>query len=119
MYISIENHNLTAIATDGAPIEPITVDTIGLADGERYDFVLTADQEVGNYWFRVRVAEGFWCRNGLKEDYAILHYEGADEAQPEEPLVGSDDSETILNPAHLNTPNGIDLIDLTSAGKVK
>ncbi|XP_072044921.1 uncharacterized protein [Amphiura filiformis] len=69
MYVSVDGHNLTAIATDGAPIKPVSVDRIGVASGERYDFVLTADQDVGNYWFRVQVHEGvFTAEMGLRKN---------------------------------------------------
>ena len=37
---SIEEHNLTVIATDGQFIEPVTVDYIIIHSGERYDFLL-------------------------------------------------------------------------------
>ena len=37
---SIEQHNLTVIATDGQFIEPIEVDYIIIHSGERYDFLL-------------------------------------------------------------------------------
>ena len=37
---SIEDHNLTVIATDGQFIKPVTVDYIIIHSGERYDFLL-------------------------------------------------------------------------------
>ena len=42
---SIEDHNLTVIATDGQFIEPETVDYIIIHSGERYDFLLKAKEE--------------------------------------------------------------------------
>ena len=42
---SIEDHNLTVIATDGQFIEPVTVDYIIIHSGERYDFLLTTKKE--------------------------------------------------------------------------
>ena len=42
---SIEDHNLTVIATDGQFIEPVTVDYIIIHSGERYDFILKGKEE--------------------------------------------------------------------------
>uniref|UniRef100_A0A1X7TWN3 Plastocyanin-like domain-containing protein n=1 Tax=Amphimedon queenslandica TaxID=400682 RepID=A0A1X7TWN3_AMPQE len=42
---SIEDHNLTVIATDGQFIEPVRVDYIIIHSGERYDFLLKAKEE--------------------------------------------------------------------------
>lgn len=41
------------IAADGFPIEPIVVDSVFTAPGERFDFVIDAtnDQHFGNFWF--------------------------------------------------------------------
>lgn len=52
--ISIDNHNLTVIASDGWYFEPVVVSTLVTYAGERFDFVLNADQPIGNYWVRVR-----------------------------------------------------------------
>ncbi|XP_072044923.1 uncharacterized protein [Amphiura filiformis] len=112
LEVSIDNHNLTVIAADGAPIQNISVDRIGVGSGERFDFVLTADQDVGNYWFRVQVSRGFFCRNGLQEELAILRYEGAPQEDPGD--RASPEGGLILNPAALETPNGITLLQIDS-----
>lgn len=45
-----------------------------LSKGERYDFVLTADQKEGNYWIKLQgLAE---CQVNKGHGYAILHYNG-------------------------------------------
>ena len=42
--------------------------------GERLDFVLKANQTLGNYWIKVR---GLWdCEPSNAHGYAILHYNG-------------------------------------------
>lgn len=48
--------------------------------GERYDFVLNANQNVGNYWFRVR-GDGDCFTNKVHQE-AVLHYEGAAKRDP-------------------------------------
>ncbi len=54
--VSIDNHNLVIIATDGAPTKPFTCKSFRIFNAERYDFVLDANQAHGNYWLRVEVS---------------------------------------------------------------
>ena len=43
---------LSVVATDGYEVEPTPVESLIINPGERYDFILTANQTVGNYWVR-------------------------------------------------------------------
>ncbi|XP_041977206.1 laccase-5-like [Aricia agestis] len=52
--ITFEGHNLTVIATDGEPVHPVQVNTIISFSGERYDFVIEANNIPGAYWIQVR-----------------------------------------------------------------
>ncbi|XP_071653202.1 uncharacterized protein [Temnothorax longispinosus] len=52
--VTIEKHFMQIIATDGENVQPILVDAITLASGERVDFVLYANQTPGFYWLHVR-----------------------------------------------------------------
>lgn len=45
----IEKHQTMVISTDGGPVKPHTVDTLISISGERYDFVLNADQPPGRH----------------------------------------------------------------------
>ena len=55
---SIDEHNLTVIATDGHFIQPVTVDYIIVHSGERYDFILnTFNKTEKNYWIRAETLE--------------------------------------------------------------
>eukprot|EP00930_Biecheleria_cincta_P082909 TRINITY_DN72545_c0_g1_i1.p1 TRINITY_DN72545_c0_g1~~TRINITY_DN72545_c0_g1_i1.p1 ORF type:complete len:981 (+),score=182.08 TRINITY_DN72545_c0_g1_i1:68-2944(+) len=47
--ITMAGHNMTVIAVDGADVEPTTVSMFNLHAGERYDVVVCANQEPGNY----------------------------------------------------------------------
>ncbi|KAJ7158127.1 yellow laccase [Mycena filopes] len=49
---SIDGHNMTIIEVDGVNHQPLTVDNIQIYAGQRYSFVLTASQPIGNYWIR-------------------------------------------------------------------
>ncbi|KAI1419389.1 multicopper oxidase [Xylaria sp. FL1777] len=48
----IDNHTLTVISTDLVPIVPYETNMINIAIGQRYDVVVKADQDPGNYWMR-------------------------------------------------------------------
>ena len=54
---SIDNHKLTLIATDGYFIEPIETDYLIIHAGERYDFLLKANQTPNNYLIRFETLE--------------------------------------------------------------
>ncbi|KAI0002690.1 multicopper oxidase [Xylariaceae sp. FL0662B] len=49
---SIDNHTLTVIAADLVPIVPYTTDMVSIGIGQRYDIIVEANQEPGNYWMR-------------------------------------------------------------------
>ncbi|WP_116040328.1 multicopper oxidase family protein [Amycolatopsis palatopharyngis] len=53
--VALGGHRLTVTHTDGFPVEPVTVDTLQIASGERYDLVVTLAD--GAFPF-VAVAEG-------------------------------------------------------------
>lgn len=52
--ISIDQHNLTVLTSDGFPFEPIEVASLVVYAGERFDFVLRANRMIKNYWIRFR-----------------------------------------------------------------
>ncbi|XP_071793343.1 uncharacterized protein [Asterias amurensis] len=80
MQFSVVSHSLLMIASDGASFEPLAVDYFRISSGERYDFVLTANQSIDNYEIQV---VGLNCTNdagGPTKQVAFLHYDGAAEA---------------------------------------
>ena len=52
LRISVDQHPLTVVASDGYDIEDAVVESFNINPGERFDFLLTANQSVGNYWIR-------------------------------------------------------------------
>ena len=74
--LSIDQHDLVLISSDGNDIEPIVVQKLMLHGGERFDFVLNANRAVDNYWIRVK---GYlFCATYNLHQEAVLHYIGAD-----------------------------------------
>lgn len=99
LEFSIENHNVTVIATDGNPIQPVDVVSffifsgifisnikrkvkknelnlitvyVNILKGERLDFVLNANRDVNAYWIKVKGHAD--CEEGEIFQTAILRY---------------------------------------------
>nr|AFN10626.1 laccase 1 [Hypsizygus marmoreus] len=78
---SIDGHTMTIIEVDGVNVEPLAVDSIQIFAGQRYSFVLDANQAVSNYWVRANPNVGDTGFDGGINS-AILRYDGADEVDP-------------------------------------
>ncbi|XP_070537860.1 uncharacterized protein [Ptychodera flava] len=103
MQISIDDHRMLVIASDGVPFESYETDVLIVYGGESFDFILTANQIIGNYWFRVKGLADCSFKNA--SGLAILRYHGSDEVDPSKPeSYQADDPDapenwgTILNP---------------------
>ncbi|KII83064.1 hypothetical protein PLICRDRAFT_180758 [Plicaturopsis crispa FD-325 SS-3] len=101
---TIDGHNMTIIEADGENVQPLVVDQIQIFAGQRYSFVLNAQQPVGNYWIRVASNQGpTGFAGGVNS--AILRYAGAKIADPttrrpisQNPLIESN-LHPLTNPA--------------------
>jgi iron transport multicopper oxidase len=108
IIFSIDNHNFTIIEADGKAVAPLSVDTMAIYVGQRYSFVLEANQPVDNYW--IRALPGSYASNftnGLNS--AILRYAGAPDEEPQNrtwPLVNMLD-ETDLHAVDNQTVPGL------------
>lgn len=87
LEISIDNHTMLVIASDGRYFEPVMVDSLVTYAGERFDFVVDANQISGNYWIRVRGLMDCDERFLKAHQGAILHYEDAKNVEPESKLT--------------------------------
>ena len=79
---SVDGHQLSVMAADGFLVEPVPADYIIIYPGERYDFILEANQTGGNYWIRAETLEvnltGSLPYESLHHTAeAILHYSGS------------------------------------------
>ncbi|ESK86292.1 laccase [Moniliophthora roreri MCA 2997] len=101
---SIDNHTMTVIEADAVNIEPIEVDSLMIYAGQRYSFVLNADQAVGNYWIRANPNIGTTgYTNGINS--AILRYDTAEEEEPD-----------VLDITSTNPLSEADLVPLENPG---
>ncbi|KAF5327682.1 hypothetical protein D9619_004658 [Psilocybe cf. subviscida] len=73
---SIDGHSLIIIEVDGQNVQPLTVDSIQIFAGQRYSFILQANQQTANYWIRA-VGNG-----ATPAGSAVLHYIGAPNSEP-------------------------------------
>ncbi|CAK8684994.1 unnamed protein product [Clavelina lepadiformis] len=77
--LTIDQHSMLVISTDGNDVEPFNVTSLVIHGGERFDFVLTANQNPLSYWFRVQGLAD--CK--LSSQKAILRYVSSlDELKP-------------------------------------
>jgi len=79
LRISVDNHQITVVSSDGYDIEPWVVESFIINPGERYDFILDANQPYGNYWIRADSMEVNVKDHTIE---AILHYTGSLDAEP-------------------------------------
>ncbi|ESO97324.1 hypothetical protein LOTGIDRAFT_114905, partial [Lottia gigantea] len=77
--MSIDKHVLTIIANDGIPIEPINY-LFCVFTGERYDVIVDANQDIGNYWMK---AIGLGDCDNRTWVYAAVKYKTATVADPD------------------------------------
>lgn len=76
--ISIDNHPLTIVASDGFELVPETVESFIINPGERFDFIINTTEIVANYWIRAPTLE-----IGVHHvAEAILSYNGSDAKEP-------------------------------------
>ncbi|KAJ7227816.1 Cu-oxidase-domain-containing protein [Mycena haematopus] len=86
--VSIDNHTMTIIETDGVATVPNEVNILTIYPGQRYSFV-TANQAVANYWINAIIDSGNPAHNlnlNVTLSRGILHYEGAPNAEPRTPM---------------------------------
>ena len=79
--ISVDNHQLELIASDGNNLKSQPCDSFIIYPGQRFDFLLHANQEPGIYWIRALLAVKPFSRAPLGE--AILKYKGAPGRYPQ------------------------------------
>ncbi|KAF4613312.1 hypothetical protein D9613_011034 [Agrocybe pediades] len=95
---SIDGHNMTIIEVDTVNVEPLTADSIQIFAGQRYSFVLNANQPINNYWIRAEPNLGNSSFTGGLNS-AILRYYGAPVQYPNTTrIVNNPMLETNLHP---------------------
>ena len=65
--VSLDNHDFEVIAADFVPIQPYNTTWLFIGIGQRYDVIITADQEPSAYWFRATVPSALCGSNTLSK----------------------------------------------------
>ncbi|KZS15189.1 Laccase 2 [Daphnia magna] len=101
IQLSVDDHMLTVIASDGGAIQPIEVDSLVIHAGERYDFIVNAGQEISSYWIRLHGLMD--CGPKRVFQAAILRYHGALETEPDAILTYENTNRLgkVLNPVNI------------------
>lgn len=80
---TIDGHNLTVIAADLVPITPYSTDTLNIGIGQRYDVIVEANQDPGNYWLRAIPQSSCSSSNENSMNITgIFNYDSVDVATP-------------------------------------
>ncbi|KAJ7877345.1 Cu-oxidase-domain-containing protein [Mycena leptocephala] len=88
--VSIDNHTMTVIETDGIATSPINVNILTIHAGQRYSIVVNANQPVGNYWINTILNGGNPVHNlnlNVTLGRGILRYKGAPAQEPATPMT--------------------------------
>ncbi|KAI1322596.1 laccase [Xylariaceae sp. FL0255] len=107
--ISIVGHNMTVIETDLVPVEPVTVDYLFLAIGQRANVLINATATAGNYWMNVTLPSTNLC--GASDNpypAAILHYTSAESGNP------TDQGTTPFNPGCQDSLSYVPVVSRTA-----
>ncbi|KIL65095.1 multicopper oxidase [Amanita muscaria Koide BX008] len=105
---SIDSHKLTVIEAEGNNVHQVKVDSIQIFAGQRYSFILHADQPASNYWVRAQPNKGQQgFQNGINS--AIMRYVGA---PTQDPTTSQSSNPTLLKETDLHS-----LFDFVAPGK--
>lgn len=99
VHIIISTSAQNVIEVDGNNVQSLVVDSIQIYAGQRYSFILNANQTISNYWIRSAPNNGPQGFTGGVNS-AILRYVGGTVADPTTPQVTSINPllETNLHP---------------------
>lgn len=83
--LTIDNHTMTVINSDGNDFKPVSVKSLISYAGERFDFILNANQSDGLYWMRFRGLMD--CDERFRKAFqvAVLAYNGINSTIEEYP----------------------------------
>ncbi len=90
---SIVGHDFTIIQTDFVPVTPVSVSSVYIGVGQRYDILIDATEKVDNYWVNVTYSSTQVCgTSNNPAPAAILSYEGAGDSLPTDQGTAPPDS---------------------------
>ncbi|KAF9183243.1 hypothetical protein BGZ51_004165 [Haplosporangium sp. Z 767] len=114
---SIDEHQLQVIEADGTDLNPIMVDSLPINAGQRYSVIVTANQELKNYWMRAEMGTACLPKTATNLNPVILgevRYQGAGKDEPTStgrfnPGPVAKGEEPPVNPAFTDACKDLDL----------
>ena len=101
--VAVSGHKLTVTHTDGFPVQPVEVDAFEISPGERYDFLITANNP--GAWAIAAVSSGEPERGAR----AVLRYGDAPgTSAPSLDFTPDELNGELLDLGDLNSPEGLD-----------
>ncbi|KAK0734746.1 laccase precursor [Lasiosphaeria miniovina] len=79
---SIDGHSLTVIGTDLVPIVPYTADSVQITIGQRYDVIVEASADAGDYWLRAGWVSACATNSNPDGMTGIVRYDSSSTADP-------------------------------------
>lgn len=83
---SIDNHTMTVVSADFVPIEPYQATVLDINMGQRYEVIVEADQDGGNYWMRAVPQAACSANNNTNNIKGIVRYDASSTEDPATPL---------------------------------
>ncbi|XP_046671600.1 laccase-6-like [Homalodisca vitripennis] len=102
VQVSIDNHTLLMISSDTNSFQPLEVDSLMVNAGERFSFVLKANQTPGCYWMRLRGLGDCGPKKSSTHGEVFVCYNGATTEPSDIPTYDEGRrSGKILNPVQV------------------
>ncbi|CAH1252822.1 Hypp1020 [Branchiostoma lanceolatum] len=102
--VSIDQHALRVLASDGHDINPLTVDAIIVSPGERYDFEVDASASPGLYWVRAETLREGTCVTCSSENITLTPDDIVEDSRAVLVYQGSSSDEDPTSQARQCTP---------------
>ncbi|TDZ26366.1 Laccase-2 [Colletotrichum orbiculare MAFF 240422] len=78
----VDSHQLTVIGADFVPMTPYNTSDVSIGIGQRYDVLVTANQDVDNYWLRAIPQLACSENENTLDIKGIVRYDSASTADP-------------------------------------
>lgn len=114
IQISIDNHNLWIVSSDGRDVEPIEAKSLVTYAGERFDVIIEMNQPIDNYWIRFIGLMDCGPKFKKAHQVAILRYEGAPDQDPKEDVSYDIPSNEAIQPQINPLNKGTETNDILS-----
>nr|XP_022908342.1 laccase-4-like [Onthophagus taurus]XP_022908343.1 laccase-4-like [Onthophagus taurus] len=116
--MSIDGHSFRVISTDGHDVEAIEAESLVSYAGERFDFILNANQTEGLYWIKFRGLMD--CDERFTSAYQVAVLQYSNSSSVDFPEGDVDYQKTLRKGLQLNSLNkGLETADIISIPQLK